>query len=227
MKDISSYRFIGVDTHKDQRTAAVIDCFHRCLGIVETPNNPNCFDQFIKQVKVYTDGHPLIFELEDTGGPGRSLACFLTTSGMVVKEVNPTLTERRRKRRPRPEKSDPQDALVIAQTLLAEFVDNLPPDVSINDLYVAIRDLSLHRDSLVKEQTRLKNKFHSLIRDQYPIYESMFKDPFSKSGLAFWQKFPSPSDLKHIRIKRLASFLRRHSHNTVFRKKVKGDTQGR
>jgi len=59
------------------------------------------------------------------------------------------------------------------------------PEVSINDLYVAIRDLSLHRDSLVKEQTRLKNRFHSLIREQYSSYESMFKDPFSKAGLAF------------------------------------------
>ena len=51
MKDISSYRFIGVDTHKDKHTAAVIDCFNRCLGIVETPNNPNpiCFNQFINQ----------------------------------------------------------------------------------------------------------------------------------------------------------------------------------
>lgn len=213
MKDISSYRFVGVDTHKDQHTAAVIDCFNQCLGIIETPNNPNCFDQFIKQVKVYTDGHPLIFGLEDTGGLGRSLACFLVSSGIVVKEVNPTLTERRRRERPHPEQSDPQDALVIAKTLLAEF-DNLP-DVSINDLYVAIRDLSLHRDSLVKEQTRLKNRFHSLIREQYPTYESMFKDPFSKAGLAFWQKFPSPSDLRYMGIKRLASFLRRHSNNTV------------
>jgi hypothetical protein len=99
MKDISSYRFIGVDTHKDQHTAAVIDCFNRCLGIVE------------------------------------------------------------------------------------------PPPITLTAL------------------TRPKNRFHSLIREQYPTYESMFKDPFSKAGLVFWQRFPSPSDLRHMGIKRLTSFL--------------------
>jgi len=218
MEDITSYRFVGVDTHKDQHTAAVIDCFNRCLGIVEVPNNPNCFDRFIEQVRVYTNSNSLAFGLEDTGGLGRSLACFLTTSGMLVKEVNPTLTERRRKARPHPEKSDPKDALAIAKILLSEF--ETLPDVSTNDLYVAIRDLSLHRDSLVKEQTRLKNRFHSLVREQYPMYESMFKDPFSKAALAFWQRFSSPSALRYIGVKRLASFLRKHSNNTVSTKKA-------
>jgi hypothetical protein len=113
MENIGSYRFVGVDTHKDQHTAAVIDCFNRSLGIVDVPNNPNCFDDFIKQVKVYTNSNQLAFGLEDTGGLGRSLACFLTGSGMLGSEVNPTLTERRRKTRPHPEKSDPQDALVV------------------------------------------------------------------------------------------------------------------
>jgi len=47
------------------------------------------------------------------------------------------------KGRPYPEQSDNQDVLVIAKTLLTEF-DNLP-DISINDLYVTIRDLSLQR----------------------------------------------------------------------------------
>jgi len=131
-EDITSYRFIGVDTHKDQHTAAVIDCGNRCLEIVEVPNNPNCFDQFIEQVKVYTDSNSLAFGLEDTGGLGRSLACFLSTSGMKILEVNPTLTERRRKARPHPEKSDPQDALAIAKILLSEF--ETLPNVSTNDL---------------------------------------------------------------------------------------------
>lgn len=64
MKDISSYRFIGVDTHKDQHTAAVIDCFDRCLEIVETPNNSNRHDQFIKQERLYTNDYPLTFGLD-------------------------------------------------------------------------------------------------------------------------------------------------------------------
>jgi len=64
MKDISSYSFIGVDTHKYKRTAAVIDCFNRCLGIVETPNNPICFNQFINQVRFYTDGMATLLPLD-------------------------------------------------------------------------------------------------------------------------------------------------------------------
>lgn len=213
MENINSYNFIGVDTHKDQHTAAVIDCFNRCLKIIEIPNNPNCFDNFIKQVRGYANGNSLAFGLEDTGGLGHSLAYFLTNSGMLVKEINPTLTERRRKAKPHPEKSDAKDALIIAKTLLTEF-DSLP-DVLTNELYTSIRDLSLHRDSLVKEKTRLKNRFHHLIREQYLSYEVMFKGPFSKAALAFWRRFPSASYLRYIGIKRLACFLRKHSNNTV------------
>lgn len=160
MKDLSFHRFINVDTHKDQHTAAVIDCFNHCLGTIKVPNNPTCFDEFIRQAKVYTNDNQLSWgyrwSLPISGLPP---PYYLR---VLVKEINLTLTERRKKERHYPEKSDLQDALSTAKTLLSEF-DSLP-NVFNNKLCVAIRDLFLHRDSLVKEQTRLKNRFHSLIR---------------------------------------------------------------
>jgi len=125
--------------------------------------------------------------MEDTG-IGCSLVCFLATSGMVVKEANPTLIERRRKRKPYPEQSDNQDVLVIAKTLLPEF-DNLP-DISINDLYVTIRDLSLHRNSLVKEQTRLKNRFYSFIRKQHTYMNQCLRTHSLSLNLSSGRGFP-------------------------------------
>jgi len=92
------------------------------------------------------------------------------------------------KGRPYPEQSDNQDVLVIAKTLLTEF-DNLP-DISINDLYVTIRDLSLHRDSLVKEQTRLKNRFYSFIRKQYPYMNQCLRTHSLRLALSSSRVFP-------------------------------------
>ena len=110
---------------------------------------------------------------------------------MVVKEVKPTLTERKRKRRPYPEQSDNQDDLVIAKTLLTEF-DNLP-DISINDLYVTIRDLSLHIDSLVKEQIRLKNRLYSFIRKQYPYMNQCLRTHSLRLALSSGKGWPLSS----------------------------------
>jgi len=84
---------------------------------------------------------------------------------------------------------------------------------------VAIRDLVGHRDNLVRESTRCRRCLHVFIHGMYPSYKKMFKDPFCKSAMGFWDKFPYPTLLANQDKERLASFLRKCSSNRVsFRK---------
>jgi len=68
--------------------------------------------------------------------------------------------------------------------LISEF-DKLPIIQSLDEVCLAIHQLSNQRDSLVKEQTRIKNKLHILTYREYPYYQTMFKNTFSKAALAF------------------------------------------
>lgn len=45
--DYQQHVFVGVDTHKDQHTAVVCNCWHKALGVIETPNNPAAFPAFL------------------------------------------------------------------------------------------------------------------------------------------------------------------------------------
>ena len=62
------------------------------------------------------------------------------------KEVNPIETGRKRLRKAHPDKSDPEDALTISKVLITEF-DKLPTIQSLDEVYLAIHQLSNRRDS--------------------------------------------------------------------------------
>ncbi|MCK8826117.1 IS110 family transposase [Fuchsiella alkaliacetigena] len=207
------FLFIGVDTHKNQHTAAIISCFHQKLGAVQTPNNPANFDEFIKELEVFiTDQETLVFGLEDTQGLGRSLAQWLVKHGYTVKEVNPALTKRERDHSSNPDKSDLIDAEAIANVLLSRF-DELP-QVHKDDNFKALKQLSNHRRNLVKQRTQIKNQLHDLVHQQYPNYKSFFSKPFeSISALAFFEEFPHPGKLKYYGEKRLQKFLKKQAAN--------------
>lgn len=205
--------FVAVDTHREQHTACVLNCWGHPLVTLETSTDPRLFPDFLARVKESTNHHQLVFGLEDTGGLGRGLAQYLLAEGYQVKEVNPILVNRQRRRAPHPNKSDPDDALAIGKVLITEF-ERLP-DLLPDELYVALREAVNHRRALGKEQTRLKNRLHVLLRELYPSYKAMFPETFSKSALAFWERFPTPDALRGYGVKRLASFLRAHSRGRV------------
>src|SRR6056297_2296009 len=212
MNNPQDYLFVGVDTHKAQHTAVVINCFHQKIGFAQTPNNPADFDSFLSKLKslIHND-EKLVFGLEDTQGLGHSLAQWLIEKGYTVKEVNPSITKREREHSTNPDKSDLVDAEAIANALYANL-DELPT-VEKDATYKAIRQLNNHRKSLVKRQTQLKNRLHNLIHQQYPQYEKFFSDTFGKTAMAFWEKFPHPAELKHYGQKRLNKFLKDQAKN--------------
>lgn len=211
--DYQNYLFVGIDTHKNQHTAVVINCFHQKLGAVQTPNNPNKFNEFIQDLKSFVSNQEtLLFGLEDTKGLGRSLAQWLVNQDYQVKEVNPALTKRERKHSANPDKSDPIDAEAVANVLLADW-ENLPK-VRKDANFKAIKELNNYYQSLIKQRTQIKNQLHELVHKQYPNYKKFFSNPFSgKTALAFWEEFSHPSQLQYYGKKRLQKFLKKQAKN--------------
>ena len=190
------FLYVGMDIHKDTHTAVAVNCFGQNLFETVISNSEKDFVQFTATVERLSQEKKLqpIFGLEDSYGYGSRLARFLFQTQARVKMVSPVLVDHVRKHETHPEKNDSLDALGVARVLI-QRIDSLP-DYSISkedDLSKEIKELSLDREFLVKEQTRIKNHLHRLLHTAHnSAYREKFKDPFSLKALRYWKAHPVP-----------------------------------
>jgi len=90
--------FVGVDTHKDEHTCCIVNCFGQSLGVFTVENRPNPIKELLEEIEETAQSHDLkpVFGLEDVMGLGQHLARSLIAGGYELKEVNPIETERKR-----------------------------------------------------------------------------------------------------------------------------------
>lgn len=217
MHDFKKFVFVGIDPHKDQHVAIMVDHWGEVFLELSFPNQPKGFQELLDQVETHTPKDRVaVFGIEDTGGLGRPCSQWLTLRNKLVKGVNPVMTSDRRKRRPHRAKTDKLDAAAVAKVLIENF--NTLPQVTEDQYYHGLRELINRRTQLVKTRTRYKNEFHRLIHGHYPDYKQIFCDPFGSTALAFWHKYPHPSSLQKVGVKRLGSFLQKHARNMSTKK---------
>jgi len=190
------FLYVGMDIHKDNHTAVATNCFGQNLLEKKIANSKEDFAGFVAAVKQLSKQSNLIpvFGLEDSYGYGHRLASHLYQQGFLVKMVAPVLVDRARQRETHPEKSDLLDAFQVAKVLV-QRTDKLPNYSISRDDEIAktIKELSLDREFLIKEQTRLKNQLHRLLHQSYNSeYRNKFKDVFSLKALRYWQTYPLP-----------------------------------
>ena len=118
---------VGVDTHKDQHVAVVLDGIGGRLGELFGPATAAGFAQLLafSRQHVGPDGRLVTFGVEGTGSYGLGLARFLRRHGQQVAEVHrpPRSGERRLSG-----KSDTIDAEHAARQVLAGLSTALPQD---------------------------------------------------------------------------------------------------
>jgi len=151
---MNSCLFVGVDTHKDSHTAAVLDGYFDVVSTITFDNDKAGFARLEGRLKKLSRGRKIIFGLEDSQGLGSFLAAYLTGRGYTALEINPVTTDRGRKHTVARDKSDELDAIVITKTLIRER-KNLHL-VRIDRNSVALREMVGYRQLLVGEATRIK-----------------------------------------------------------------------
>ena len=130
------------------------------------------------------------FGLEDCHGYGEQLSAYLYESGHQILAVPSIMVDRARQKTTHPEKSDSLDALGVAKVMM-QNIDSLPAYTISEDSKKAkqIKDLSMDREYLAEERTRLKNHLHNLLHRIWNTeYQEKFKDPFALKALAYWSK---------------------------------------
>lgn len=207
--------FVGIDVHKDTHTAVGINPFGEKVFELTIGNQQEDFQSLSDRVKASEQETTLSphFGLEDCHGYGERLADFLVGVGYPVVHVPPILVDHARKRNTHPEKNDALDAYGVAEVMIHK-IDTLPIYTVTEDSKKAkdIKGISLDREYLVQERTRIKNHLHTILhRIHNTEYRTQFKDPFSKKALTYWMRScpkNTPPFLKRMmqrKVKRLMS----------------------
>ncbi|MCA1032529.1 IS110 family transposase [Bacillus timonensis] len=212
--------YVGVDLHKFQHTAVIVNCWGEKLIETTFLNKPSLFNNFNTFVEEHTEKDITpVFGLEDVNGYGRSLAVYLLEKGYKVKSVNPSLSYAERKSYAMTKKSDSWDAQCIAEILARKFTQL--PNAAPSDIYWTISTLVGRRDALVKVLGSLKNQLHLQLSYHYSSYRQFFSQLEGKTALAFWEKYPSPDHLKGVKMEELRKFILKASSNSLSTKKAK------
>lgn len=221
IKDLQKHMFVGVDIHKGFHVATLTNCWGQKIEGIRLINDFEGFTKLEGATLRLAKNHDLvpIFVLEDSNGHGKFLAKYLLRRGHIVKEINPVLTSDKRKRANHRVKTDESDALNINKISITEFsrLKLLEPKKDIKEgLSILVR----YYGNMVQEQTRIKNRLHNLLFQEYPFYLEMFKNPFSKTAISFWQRFPSLERLKIASVEEISLLIKNSSHNRLGRESL-------
>lgn len=180
--------YIGVDVHKDTHTAVGVSPFGEKLFEITVGNYTKDFELLTDKVKEMSGTFSPYFGLEDCHGYGERLSAYLYEGGHQILAVPSIMVDRARQKTTHPEKSDSLDALGVAKVMM-QNIDSLPAYTISEESKRAkqIKELSMDREYLVEERTRLKNHLHTLLHRIWNTeYKEKYKDPFSLKALRYW-----------------------------------------
>lgn len=144
----------GVDTHRDQHVAVVVDEVGRVLGTESFSVNSKGYAALHRWMTSF--GHLERVGVEGTGSYGAGLARHLACAGVEVLEVvRPNRQVRRRRG-----KSDPTDAEAAARAVLSGEASGTPK--SKDGKVEALRALQVARRGAIKARTQAANQLRDL-----------------------------------------------------------------
>jgi len=155
MPDSNRSVVCGVDTHKDQHVAVVLDATGQLLGQRSFATNSSGYSSLLDWCMTF--GSIAAIGIEGSGSYGAGLNRHLTARRVVVHEV---MSPKRQTRR-RHGKSDSIDAEAAARTVLAGH-DLITPK-SADGHVETMRALRLTRHSAIKSRDSATNQLHALI----------------------------------------------------------------
>lgn len=156
--------WIGVDCHKWQHTAALINDQGQLVDHWQGNTTPADWQALLHWAA--ERGEARQWGIEGSGHYGRGLAQFLVEQGEVVVEVNPRLTVLGRRQRGTLNKTDQRDAEAIA-TVVRQQGATLP-QVQTADASAVLALLTQEREDLQAAATRLRNQLHTLLQQAQP-----------------------------------------------------------
>lgn len=180
-------QIVGVDCHKGQHAAVLIDGHGQELARWQGANSPAGW----QALHTWARQHAIdpVWGIEGAGQYGRGLAALLVQAGCTVHEVNPRLTAAQRRVSRQRGKSDHADALAIARVVGQEPT---LPVVQAADATAVLAVEVAARDALVGELTALRNRLHQHLTQLTPLHPAPWPTLTTAAGVATLTDFTVP-----------------------------------
>ena len=144
--------------------------------------------------------------------PDGLLVGRLLAAGIPVLAIHPNQVKAARDRfRAAAGKNDRFDAMVLCELARTDR-HRFPLLAPSGDETLALRALMRTREDLVDARVALANQLRCHLQAFWPGAERIFADIDSPIGLAFLERYPSPTDARGLGAKRLQGFLARHGY---------------
>lgn len=187
---------VGIDVHKYSHTAVAMDCLGQKISDLSFSNDQ--LEDCVSWLSSLGSKERVIVGLEDTNGNGLHVTGRLQKEGFYLHYVPPILTDRARKHSIYHDKSDDIDAMRVGKAIITKSEQALPAKNIIPNSRGSIRIIDLlvqERQTLLKEQTALKNQLHALLHQYYGNnYRHDFKNIFSHKALLWLENEINNSD---------------------------------
>jgi transposase len=236
----SAHLIIGIDMAKERHVAQAtnfrgIVLNNRHLTFTNEQDGFEKLDAWMRGLQRKHRLNDLIIGMEPTGHYWFNLANWLTEKGITVVVVNPATTKRNKENRDNsPSKSDPKDALVIADVVSRGYYSEYTRQ---GPVFQRLRTIMSDREFWVANSVRLQNRIIRWLDIRFPEYPSVFKDWTSQRSMATLKEFPTPLDVqsltvdgviqrwkKHMKRPGGATGIQRASHLIYEAKQSVGDT---
>lgn len=133
--------------------------------------------------------------------------------GYIVYPINPKAMDRYRDRyRMSSSKSDPQDAMVLANILRTDrhLYKPLPEEMAAD---ARLRELTRAHKSLGQLKVKLINQLTAQLKSYYPVALHLFSKLDQTITMAFLERFPCPEKARSASIEELREFFRDHAYS--------------
>jgi transposase len=160
--------FVGIDVHKHSHAVALIDERGGEIGILTVPNSPAGYRRLLGWLGEHR-AETAVVGVESPGSYGRGVVGALAAAGLEVLHVPAWRTHRERHRQG-PGKTDPGDALAIADVVRRkrrELGSALEPE-----LVRALAMLELQRRRFVRDRTKAIQRLRSDWTQFDPVAEA-------------------------------------------------------
>lgn len=145
--------------------------------------------------------------------PDGLLVGRLLAAGIVVLAIHPNQVKAARDRfRAAAGKNDRFDAFVLCELARTDR-HRFPVLAPSSDETLALKALVRTREDLVDARVALANQLRAQLQAFWAGAEQIFADIDSPIGLAFLERYPSPTDTRGLGAKRLESFLARNAYS--------------
>ena len=205
--------YVGIDIAKQFHIACVLDESNKYLvknfRIESEISEYSHLNSLL--INIDTDRSKFLIGMEATGTLFENLYIFLQKQGYSVVLLNPYQTNRFREMDTmKYVKNDNIDSQMIAAILKSgRYSEGYVSE----DLYQAIKSLYRHKATLMQEMKNAKRQVSTTLVVVFPEFEQIIRDPFSVSGMALLEKYPTAKHYKGASGKRILKLFRKIKGN--------------